>query len=80
MAVGIWPNYTPGTKYGPCNDSCQHIDCRRLRDEAVTRPECYFGCGQRLAAGDAFVFVKDDEERSRAAHFECAERHLGGEQ
>jgi len=52
-----WPDYTPGSKYGPCEEPCQHQDCAAIRQLGFS--QCRV-CGQQLEAGEAFYFCQGD--------------------
>jgi hypothetical protein len=54
MAYGYWPDYTPGSEYGPCAEPCRHKDCALLR--APDQGKCG-KCGKPLETGDRFYFV-----------------------
>ena len=64
MAAGIIP--PPGSKYGPCLETCEHRDCRLTRDMAAT--VCSF-CSD--AIGYETRFYRHD---GTIAHTLCVER------
>ena len=66
MAYGHWPDYTPGTRFGPCAEPCAHIDCSKIREADFAR--CA-GCGEDLKAGDRYYFTGDPSNR-RPIHAE----------
>jgi hypothetical protein len=55
----------PGTKFGPCKDACEHVDCRQSRELVNT---CCFFCHSRIGYNKMFV-----TSGKRAAHDTCCE-------
>lgn len=73
MAAAALP--APGTKFGPCEGSCEHVDCARTRADVAKA--CVI-CGEPIGYERRF-YVLDDRG---AAHASCAEdeaerRHAG---
>lgn len=66
MAVGIWPDRTPGTEHGPCLVICQHKDCARLRDPNFAYPPCC-ECEVVMKAGDEF-FLEGNAADGKVVH------------
>lgn len=66
MAAGILA--APGTKSGPCDGDCQHIDCRLVRVEALTH--CSF-CDEEIGYNTRFYIT----EEFGHCHALCLEEH-----
>lgn len=49
MAAGILPR--PGTQYGPCEQPCDHVDCRATRQDAASI--CVY-CRREIGFGTRF--------------------------
>ena len=66
MAAGVLPK--PGSKYGPCEGDCQHIDCAETRRMAAQT--CFF-CSE--AIGYDKRFYVDPDRREGLVHAICLE-------
>ena len=55
----------PGTKVGPCAESCHHKDCAETRGQAVAL--CVY-CGKPIGYDARFY-----QEGNALAHAECSE-------
>lgn len=55
----------PGTKYGPCKDDCEHLDCADWR--RVIGSPCSI-CGEPIEPGQAIQYDTDPEQ---PAHTGC---------
>jgi hypothetical protein len=66
MAASRLP--APGTKYGPCIEDCDHIDCQKTRSMAATR--CRW-CAWPIGYRQDFYQVGED-----LAHASCEERRI----
>lgn len=73
MAAGTWPR--PGTKYGPCAEPCEHIDCAATRRDAESL--CRL-CSQPI--GYEVRFYRDPEAGAMLTyvHAACLEAQLPG--
>ncbi len=69
MAAGVLA--PPGTEYGPCEQACEHTDCRATREEAAT--PCSI-CQEPIGYGQRF-YKADDWHPTvpRLEHASCAE-------
>jgi hypothetical protein len=63
MAASALPR--PGSKYGPCEDPCQHTDCAETR--RMAERNCA-GCAEKI--GYERAFYRDGED---LIHATCAE-------
>lgn len=68
MAIGYLPE--PGTKYGPCLDPCEHVDCAATRRD-LERPCAK--CGEPI--GLRGYYVSDDSGRGME-HAVCLEEAI----
>lgn len=71
MAASTLP--APGTKYGPCENGCDHIDCNVTRGQAGE--VCRF-CDKPIGYEKRFY---SDEEPGRLAHADCLEDSIENE-
>lgn len=63
MATGTLPR--PGTQYGPCVESCLHIDCAATRAQAESA--CVH-CGKPIGYDVEFFDVRTSEKRDAHTH------------
>lgn len=66
---GIVP--LPGSEYGPCSYSCEHLDCASLRHQAAA--DCVI-CLQPIGFDRRYY-----EHRLGLAHATCVEDHAQGD-
>ena len=55
----------PGTKYGPCKEPCNHVDCAASRGQASAL--CVY-CGKPIGYASAWI----TEQNRSVAHWTCA--------
>lgn len=79
MAAGTLPQ--PGTKYGPCFDPCQHLDCAETRRMAALR--CRI-CKEPIGYDDDTYHSRFYQEGGYGepivlVHADCREREVEAE-
>lgn len=67
MAYSILP--APGTKFGPCEGECEHIDCAGTRRMAAE--VCHY-CGEQIGYDTKFQNEGDAPPDDVLVHFLCA--------
>lgn len=54
--MGYWIISKPGSKFGPCKDPCDHLDCKDNRD--MINSECEL-CKKKLEYEEKFFSFQD---------------------
>ena len=71
MAAGTIP--APGTKYGPCTESCVHQDCAANRRMAAHT--CRL-CGKEIGYGVRFYRDPESSNPEASVHADCLEEQV----
>ncbi len=61
----------PGTEFGPCVESCSHVDCAATRRQAASK--CRL-CRNAIGYGERYY--TDPDDRTALVHAVCLEASL----
>ena len=74
MAAYIYPQ-KPGSKFGPCEESCEHTECWSMRADAAQ--PCPI-CGQAIGY-DRYVYIEKNTDGVKIlVHAKCSHLELIG--